>query len=519
VVRAEKWGTMILAARAALWLGRLFLSVSVVPVVLCAGQEPIRVESNQVLVPTVVFDQVLYAKLNKMQPHHRDSYGHVVVKNAKLWEQITVKNLTQKDFHLFEDGQEQRIQSVRLGPPAFRVVEDNLGKHPETVGTGGGIWEYPDHPASEQSMWLPLPKYVIAYVPPSSALGSCHAIQVKVNQEKLTVWTRSEYCNTPHPAADPLNGTELGKKLETAIRDAKENSIELKLNVVALPENADLARVYATMEFPSESLAHQLRNGRLYASIGSLVMVYRQDGTLAARFSDFACCDYGNERDSAEDLKTSGEAEMQGRSLIPNRYQTQFALPAGEYEVRAALSDGMHFGVKAIPLSIKENEPGTLGVSDVVVARRVRKVPPANSGAEEQFSESYTPLVSKGVEYTPTANARFWPGDTLFTYFEILAPMVNGHPGTKVEASFRIVDAGTGVVVDAFEPVNVAGYVQAGSPVVAMGRGVPLKALTPGEYRLEVRASEGTEKATEWRSTAFTVMAAPPLQISGTMPK
>lgn len=405
---------MILNRRAVLWLGWLFLSLLLIPVALRARQEPIRVESNQVLVPTIVFDQVLYAQLNKMQLHHRDSYGHIVAKNAKLWEQITVKNLTEKDFHLFEDGQEQRIQSTRFEPPSFRVVEDNLGKHPETVGTGGGIWGYPDHPADEQTMWLAIPKYVISYVPPPSKPGSCHAIQVKVNQEKLAVWTRSEYCNTPHPATDPLNGTELGKKLEAAIHDAKENAIDLKLNVAAFPENANLARVYATMEFPWESLAHQFRNGKLYATIGSLVMVYQKDGTLAARYSDFACCDYGNEQDSAEDLKTPSGGEDQGRSLIPNRYYTQFGLPSGEYEIRAALSDGMHFGVKAVPLSIKKNEQEELGISDVVLARRVRKVPANNSAAEEQVSESYTPLVSKGVEYTPTANPRFWPADTLF---------------------------------------------------------------------------------------------------------
>jgi hypothetical protein len=513
---------MILKARAVLWLGRSFLVVLLIPVVLYARQEAIRVESNQVLVPTVVFDKVLYAQLNKMAPHHGDSYGHIVVKNTKLWEQITPKNLTTKDFHLFEDGQEQRIQSVRFEPPAFRVVDDNLGKHPETVGIGGGIWGYPDHPAGEQSMWLPLPKYVIAYVPAPSAVGSCHGIQVKVNQEKLTVWARSEYCNTPHPAADPLEGTELGKKLETAMRGTKENSLDVKLTTAVFPENAEMARVYVSLEFPPESLTHMIRNGRLYATIGSLVMVYRKDGTVAARYSDFACCDYGSDRhkekDATADLNATSGGEAQAQTLIPSRYHTEFALAAGDYEVRAALSDGIHFGAQTAALSIKTNEPDMLGISDVVLSRRVRKVSPTNSGVEEQFSESYTPLVSKGVEYTPTGNLRFWPGDTLFVYFEIRDPLVKGQTVRDVQANFRIADVGTGAVVDAFEPVNVASYAQADSLVVAVGRGVPLKNLTPGEYRLEVRAREGAGTSTEWRSSIFTVTAAAPLQTSATMP-
>ncbi len=89
-----------------------------------SAQDPIRVESNQVLVPTVVFDEQLYNQLNKMQAHHRDSYRHLVAKNSKLWESIAVSNMDAKEFHLFEDGQEMRIQSVKLEEPSFRTVQD-----------------------------------------------------------------------------------------------------------------------------------------------------------------------------------------------------------------------------------------------------------------------------------------------------------------------------------------------------------------------------------------------------------
>jgi hypothetical protein len=58
-----------------------------------AAQDPIRVQSDEVLVPTVVFDKELYAKLNKQEPHHRTTYGKMVAKNAKLWNDIVVKNL------------------------------------------------------------------------------------------------------------------------------------------------------------------------------------------------------------------------------------------------------------------------------------------------------------------------------------------------------------------------------------------------------------------------------------------
>jgi hypothetical protein len=140
-------------------------------------------------------------------------------------------------FYLFEEAQEQRIQRVKLEPPGFRVVQDNLGKHPETIGTGGGIWAYPDWPATDQSAWLALPQYVIAYMPPRSPPGSCHQIQVRVRNAKLRVWTRSEYCNTPHPASDPLNGTELGKKMEAAVGLGTAGAIDVSARVAAFADN------------------------------------------------------------------------------------------------------------------------------------------------------------------------------------------------------------------------------------------------------------------------------------------
>jgi hypothetical protein len=38
---------------------------------------------------------------------------------------------------------EQPVHRVKLEPPTLRVVTDNLGKHPEIIGSGGGVWAYP----------------------------------------------------------------------------------------------------------------------------------------------------------------------------------------------------------------------------------------------------------------------------------------------------------------------------------------------------------------------------------------
>jgi VWFA-related protein len=488
-----------------------------------AAQDPIRVQSAEVLVPTVVFDKAIYAQLNKMKPHRRDSYGHLVAKNEKLWDSIAVKGLTEKDFHLFEDGVEQRIERARLEPPAFRVVEDSLGKHPEIVGSGGGLWAYPDTPQTDMRVWLAWPQYVLAYAPAKSPAGSCHQIQVKVDRTNLEVWTRSEYCSTDHPASDPLNGTEFGKQLEANANPRTLSAIDLQMQVWAFADNTDVARVYVSIDFPWQTLRCEFRDGTLYATVGSLVMVYRKDGTLAARYSDFACCDYGIAKKSSASER---QAESQhvttqtpgAEALLPDRYETQFALPPGEYQVRAVLSDGVHFGVQEAPLTAASYDATKLGISDVVLSRRARKVPAEATEAAAQVANSYTPLISKGVEFTPTPNPRFLSSDMLFAYFEINDPLAHGQPGTKVQVNMRIEDKESGTQVDAFAAVDVTTYSKAASPLIAVARGVPLKGLTPGVYRLEVQASNAEGKSTDWRAAVFRVIEAPPLELSETPP-
>jgi len=471
-----------------------------------AAQDPIRVQSDQVLVPTVVFDKQLYSQLNKIQPHHRDSYRHLVSKNEKLWDTVVPKDLTAKDFHLFEDGQEFPIQSLRLQPPAFRVVEDNLGKHPEVVGSGGGQWSYPDRPASEFTYWLAWPQYVLAYAPPRSAPGSCHHIQVKLRRSSLVVWARSEYCNTPHPASDPLNSTSLGKTLETQISTSQNGSIPLDMQVVAFLDLHGNAHVHLALKFPGYTLQHEIRNDTLYTSVGLLAEIY-QNGTLVSRFSDFACCDYGEQKSPTTVSATSPSA-LSDNSLMPDRYETQFYLPPGDYDLRVVLGDGTSFGCQRAPLKIENPDPAQIALSNIALARRVRKLPNAPADIAEQIAANDLPLLSKDVEFSPAADLHFRQNEILYPYFEIYDPLA-GSSETSIQAHLVILDANTGKIKTDFEPVDASTYLTAGRKIIPIGRGISLSALDPGSYELRVRAMDAAGTSTSWRSAHFTVDAAP----------
>src|SRR5271163_2698492 len=335
------------------------------------AQGAIRVESNQVLIPTVVFDRKLYALTDKRR--HEHTLRELIARDPHFWDTIAVPDLAAGDFHLFEDAREQRIQSVTFQAPTFSIITDNLGKHPETIGTGGGTWTYPDLSPSDHSVWLPWPQYVIAYIPPASPLGSCHQIRVNMARANLVVWARGEYCNTLHPPSDPLNGTEFGKHMEDDLTSTKPSKIDLTLQAVVLYSQNNSPRVNIRIEFPRDSVRREFRNGTLYTTIGTLGVIYNKDGTVAARFSDFACCDYGNDNKVALTPQAAEPPSYQELSITPNGFQTQLDLPPGEYDLRVLLSDGEKFGRTQLPLIVKYPAEKQLAISELALCRRIRK--------------------------------------------------------------------------------------------------------------------------------------------------
>jgi hypothetical protein len=164
-------------------------------------------------------------------------------------------------------------------------------------------------------------------------------------------------------------------------------------------------------------------------------------------------------------------------------------------------------------VTVEGCDPHKLSVTGVVLARRVRRLPKDPSEATERVADSYTALVSKGVEFTPAANTDFFREDRLFAYFEINNPPAAGRLGAEILAKFRVLDSKSGYVADTFEPVDTTTYRRAESPIIAVGRGVMLDHLVPGTYRLQVQASSSDGQNTEWRSAEFMVIAAKPLEL------
>jgi hypothetical protein len=471
-------------------------------VTLCAtvpatfAQGPIRVQTNQVLVPVYVFDKeqdrLLWRDPSNLA--RAVSEGNIQLEED-IEEGLVIHDLTAADFQVFEDGKEQAIQYVAYEKSLYWDFRDNRGYHSEYIGAGGGKWSTSEWPSGLVGD-VHVTHYLIAYVPPDSPEGSCHQIRVKVNRRNAIVEARREYCNTKHSASDPLNGTEFGKRMDGVLALPGDKKVDFTLLAFALFTEKDPSRVHIALDWPSKSL------GRHSMTVGVLGILLKKDGSLATRFSDLY-----------EHNSTNQDSNGVHWDDILTRYETQFNLPPGDYDLRAVLSDGTRFGRAEIPTTVDAYDRKELAISAVTLCKKIQDASAYSSPTRAKLPGTWTakmpgnylPLVSKDMEFKPTANTRFKKGETLYTYFEVYEPSLGGQSPATVQIQVRIVDLRTGEVKSDSQPISATPYLKEGSPVIPIGRGIDISKLPNGSYRLDVQASDSTGKSTAWRTANFTI--------------
>jgi hypothetical protein len=467
---------------------------------LALAQDPIRVETSQVLVPVIVIDKKRFDQVSKEGSIYTNLPGMV---NA-VASSILVHGLTAADFQVLDDGKEQSIQNITEESSLYWDVHDNIGHHTEYLGPGGGKWSTAEWPPGISGDIEPPQHYVVAYAVPVSPEGSCHHINIRVNRLNTYVAARGEYCNTQHSASDPLKGTSLGAQMESHLASTSGKKVYISLLATTLYSANETPRVHIALNWPWESLKAE-------SSKGVLGMVFNKEGSLITRFSDLA----DREGVSGRDWPNSpGHTTTRGEmGVVESRYETQIKLPPGEYELRVVLGDGKRFGRAEIPLTVDAFDRKELAISAISLCKQIDDVSASSSGRPSALAGAWTaklpgnyvPLVSDDIEFKPTGDTRFKKDETLYTYFEVYEPLFAAEPSTTVEIRVRIVDLKTGEVRSDSAPVSAAPYVKPGSPVIPIGRKTNISNLPKGSYRLDVQATDSAGKSTAWRSVSFTV--------------
>jgi hypothetical protein len=307
------------------------------------------------------------------------------------------------------------------------------------------------------------------------------------------------------------------------------------------------------LQFPWNDLhrSWDLSQWAFYARIGVMGVVRKQDGTVAARFSDLLYPSYwptfvqggekfkswekgtetlmgtansGAMRNDPEALQLlkillSGNASgiapdyaaikallsSSDVAWLPTRYETQMDIPPGNYNLEVVLGDEEKFGRAEVPLNIDPYDGQQLALSSVALCKRLRGAAvAAKEAAQANFAPQYVPLASKDIWFTPAGDTNFEKGEPLFAYFEVYEPLLSQNPAT-VEVHLRILDASTGKLKEDFAPVDAAPYSRLGSSVLRIARKVPVDQLPKGTYRLEVQARDSAGRSTAWRAANFAV--------------
>lgn len=514
----------------------------------------IRSQTIDTLVPVLVLDKNSALKFHHMEPD--DWRNQVVASGYKMWQSIAITNLRKADFKLYEDGEEQEIESVTPeNKDSNQYLANNFDRYWQAVGVGGGVWSIPGWvpqgsgvtstfanseriyqpifgSSGDQSslytpgqrtiplnasgleappMFVDLPPlawYMIAYTRPISPPGSCHRITVKVDRSDSLIYSRSEYCDASDSAADALAGTRLGDQLKADLSSKKQSA--LPLTITAIPVFTAAGANPIRLFIDARSDAASINCNSFMGGSGIIGLVYSKDGTVAERFSDglfYAPGENSMYWDTEWFTPASWPEKMACSDVFyePTRYETQLELPPGAYQLQVALWNGRKFGRAEIPLMVDPYDPTKLVIGGLALVGRSREVGPNWTVLPRSLSSRYPPLIANGIEITPAADAHFKKDGPIRFYLQLYEPHETGAQQPTVLVHVQVREARTGRVVERLQPMNAAPFVTLGSPVIPIASAIDIAKLGEGSYELQAQANDSTGAVTPWQSAYFTV--------------
>jgi VWFA-related protein len=321
--------------------------------------------------------------------------------------------------------------------------------------------------------------YLLGYTPPHSEEGACHTLRVKVDHGD-SVRARSGYCEVK--SRDVLAQSPIEKVLENRVSAAKAGNVTASLQVPFFYTSPNVARVNVALEFPPDDMKFDKEKGKFHSVVNILGIAYRPDGSVGARFSDSQAFDFENKK------------EVEAFKEHPYHYENQFDVATGKYTLKVVFSMmGESFGKVEMPLTVDPYDGQRISVSALAFSTHTRKVTDAAGSLDAVLIEDRTPLIANGLQFIPSGSNRFKTTDKLVFYFEVYEPLLAATPDPAkplaVALQARVLDK-TGAQKFDSGLFRVPLPEKAGNPMLPVGLQVPMASLTPGSYRLELKAAD-----------------------------
>jgi hypothetical protein len=333
--------------------------------------------------------------------------------------------------------------------------------------------------------------YILSYVPPHPAHdGSFHKIHVKVDRPGAEVRARDGYVDLKSP--DLLAGKPEGNVLEAHAASAEAGAIPLSLTAPYFYVRPGVALVNLALSVPGSSLDLAKDKGTLHAQVNVLGIAYRDDKSVAARFSDTVYLDYDRE-------------EEKQAAKNPFEYQKCFKIAPGSYRLKVVMSAGAdNFGKYVVPLEVEPFSGKEFVVGGPEFAERIALLAPQTEDTDENLLENTKLLIANGVQVIPSASNRFPQGTQPVVYVELYNPLLENR-ALQVGILFKILDNASNRMVYSSDTVPLDRFVRPGKPLVAVNFQLPADKLAPGKYRLEVWGRDSEGNVSDTRSGIFTI--------------
>jgi hypothetical protein len=224
--------------------------------------------------------------------------------------------------------------------------------------------------------------YLLGYVPPATAEGSCHTIKVKVTVAG-EVRSRSGYCNVR--PANPLDGKPIEKQMELQAAGSQPGAIHGSMQAPFFYAGPNIAQVDLAMEIPGDAVIFNKEKGKYHATVNVLGIAYKPDGTAGARFND--TINFDLEKDEWKEF-----------TKLPYHYENQFDAAPGSYKLSVVLSSGGEgFAKFETPLQIDPYDGKKFTLGGVVLSKTLQPVDQIATDVDASLLEDRTPMIVKGT--------------------------------------------------------------------------------------------------------------------------
>jgi hypothetical protein len=334
--------------------------------------------------------------------------------------------------------------------------------------------------------------YTLGYTPPPSDEGSCHVLKVKVDRGGMIVRARSGYCYVR--PVDLLAGKPIEKELEGRANASQGGNVAMSMTTPYFYTGPNVARVNLAMEVPGSGIRFEKQHGKQHAELNILGIATNADGSVAARFSDNVAMDL------------DGKKEVEQFNREPFRYENQFSIAPGQYNLKVVVSSGGdNFGKLEAPLLVDPYTGKQFSISAIALSKDFRRVTDMAEGLDAELLADRTPLVANGMQLIPTGANRFSKSDRAGVYVEIYDPLLAGEKAPQVGLEYLVIDRKSGEKKMDEGVREPSSAIRPGNPVVPLALKLPLENLAPGSYRIELHAMDSVGNAAPPRTVDFEV--------------